>query len=116
MATDETWFYDNDLAPGSSAPNLIRVERVYGLSFDTFSEMDWQQLAEVYQNLPRWLGYGADGCPRWFGADEEAPPYLWASVEPAGLQVRGVLSAEAWEEWDAGFRQSAVALPKREVR
>ena len=115
MISDETWFYDNDPGPTEAAPPLRPVERVYGLSFNDFSESDWERLAVIYQNLPHWLGFGGDECPRWFGADEGKPPYLWASVEPAGLQVHGVLLAKDWEAWDAEFRRAAAILPKKDV-
>ena len=49
----------------------------------------------------------------WFGQDEEHPPFLWASVEPPGLQVYGVVRAVDWQLWDATFRESIAELPFR---
>jgi hypothetical protein len=54
----------------------------------------------------------------WFGTDEEAPPFLWASVEPPGLQVYGVLPLTSWNDWDAAFRAAVetAGLPVRAHR
>ena len=49
----------------------------------------------------------------WFGDDEDVPPFLWASVEPTGLQVHGVLPEADWCAWDERFRTEAAGLPCR---
>jgi hypothetical protein len=88
---------------------LIEVERVYGLDWDRFSEDDWRDLERIYEGLPGAVR-GRDG-PMWFGDDEDVPPYLWASVEPTGLQVHGVLPEADWRAWDERFRREAEWLP-----
>lgn len=51
--------------------------------------------------------------PWWFGDDEDVPPFLWASVEPTGLQVCGILPEAEWWTWDERFREAAGDLPCR---
>ena len=53
--------------------------------------------------------------PFWFGADAEDIPHLFASVEPSGLQVCGVLPASDWLEWVSRFEPAIAALPSFEV-
>jgi hypothetical protein len=38
---------------------------------------------------------------------------LWASVEPTGLHVHGVLPEADWSSWDERFRTEAAGLPCR---
>ena len=104
--------YDNlEPTPIDGLTCLVEVERVYGLDWDRFGEIHWDALARIYEGLP-----GAvrerDG-PMWFGDDEDVPPYLWASVEPTGLQVHGVLPEADWCAWDERFRREADGLPCR---
>ena len=115
MLNEEEWYYDNVLELVGLDPDLAEVERVYGLDFSLFSETDWDSLARIYQLLPEWRQFADEGCPYWFGSDEENPPYLWASVEPSGLQVHGVLSLKDWEGWDSKFRGLVVSLPRRRI-
>jgi len=96
------WYYDN-LAPvpAGEAPSLVEIERVYGLYFERFDERDWARLDQIYRALPG--AYREAQTPMWFGSDEENPPFLWASVEPPGLQVCGVLPPEDWVAWHSAF-------------
>lgn len=105
-------YYDNlEAISIDSVSCLVEVERVYSLDWDRFDEGHWQSLARIYAELP-----GAvrdhDG-PMWFGDDEDFPPFLWASVEPPGLQVHGVLPEADWWAWDERFRALADGLPSR---
>ena len=115
MIEEDDWYYDNKLEPDNLNAHLYCVERVYGLAFDEFTEADWASLTRIYRLLPGWLRFGDDGCPYWFGVDEDVPPYLWASVEPSGLLVHGVLAPADWEGWDSQFRELAVALPRQRI-
>ena len=74
-------------------------KRFPGLDWDRFAEADWAALDGAYGALP-----GATSHPqRWFGLDEGSPPCLWASVEPPGLHVFGVVEPAAWAAWDEAF-------------
>ena len=44
--------------------------------------------------------------------------YLWASVEPSGLQVAGELPDDVWEQWDREFMaraSAALGFPVRDA-
>lgn len=94
-------FYDNSTLPDPD-PSLISVERVYCIHVDRFSERQLTTLQAIFESLPGWVA--SEDLSRWFRADEVAPPYLWASVEPAGLVVGGTLTRDLWSTWDAQFR------------
>lgn len=105
-------FSDNlEATPIDGLSCLVEVERVYGLDWDRFGEDHWRGLSRIYEGLPGALR-PSDG-PMWFGDDEDVPPFLWASVEPPGLQVYGVLPEADWRAWDERFRKAAVGLPCR---
>ena len=61
----------------------------------------WQKIGDVYQSMPYWAG-NARG-PRWTGEGID----LWASVEPGGLQIAGVMPEEIWQE---RYRRLRAAL------
>jgi hypothetical protein len=107
-------FYDNNTDYVETDGVLQAFERVYCLRFSEFTDSHWSHLDRIYQSLPGWLAYGADGCPFWFGTSE-AESFLWASVEPSGLLVHGVLPKESWLIWDEAFRQHESEFPTFEV-
>ena len=107
-------YYDNDTSAQSAAPGQFAVERVYAMRFAEFSEQDWKGLQETYEGLPGWVGTGSHGCPCWFGSEEVAP-YLVASVEPSGLLVSGVLSAQDWSRWHEALFTKLPQFPVFEV-
>ena len=105
-------FYDNlEATPIDGLHCLVEVERVYCLDWDRFHEDHWRALERIYEGLPGSLRL-RDG-PMWFGDDEALPPFLWASVEPPGLQVYGVLPEADWRAWDEQFRSAIGGLPGR---
>jgi hypothetical protein len=105
-------YYDNlEPTPIDGVSCLVEVERVYGLDWDRFSENHWDRLARMYEELPGTMRQL--DVPWWFGDDEDVPPFLWASVEPTGLQVHGVLPEADWRAWDQQFRREAAGLPCR---
>jgi hypothetical protein len=106
-------FYDNNTDQIAATGALQPVERVYAIRFSQFRDAEWKRLAQIYSTLPGWADRGKD-VPYWFGL-EESPPFLWASVEPSGLLVHGMLSPEAWEHWDSAFRQHLHEFPTFEV-
>ncbi|MFR9722663.1 hypothetical protein ACL02R_04715 [Streptomyces sp. MS19] len=117
------WFYDNDdeLPPGTGdeapagalAAQWMSVDRVYCLDWRHFTDAHWDGLDRIYRALPGWRADLPDAA-RWFAGEEGGDPYLWASVEPPGLQVAGGLTAGVWWDWDVRFRRAvAVAgLPR----
>jgi hypothetical protein len=91
---------------------LVEIERVYCLDWHEFDDAYWKELERIYMSLPGRVRYHS--IPYWFGDDEDAPTYLWSSVEPPGLQVCGVLRAADWRAWDEQFRSQADSLPSRD--
>ena len=59
----------------------------------------WEKIGHVYQSMPYWAG-NAQG-PRWCGEDID----LWASVEPGGIQIAGIMPEEIWEQWYADLKK-----------
>jgi len=105
-------FYDNlEATPIDGLSCLVEVERIYGLDWDRFDDEHWRGLTRVYEGLPGAVRHR--DVPWWFGDDEDVPPFLWASVEPTGLQVHGVLPEADWWAWDERFREAASGLPCR---
>lgn len=103
-------YYDNlEATLSDNGTDLIAVERVYCLDWHRFQESHWKDLSDIYASLPGAVRYF--DIPWWFGETEESPPFLWASVEPPGLQVCGALSKADWLAWDQQFRSAARNLP-----
>lgn len=102
-------------AAGDLSVRSIRfsVELICPLAFDDFDQTCWGKLETVYPSLPGWLGAG--DLPRWFGTDERLGPYLWASVEPPGLHIGGLLELDRFEDWLRGFEERTTDLPHREI-
>jgi hypothetical protein len=109
------WYYDNLSAPLKDEPEFVEVERVYCFDWDQFTDVLWRQLSDTFEAMPDRMPASHDGCPWWFGTDEERHPFLWASREPSGLQVYGVIKPADWSAWDHQFRQLTEALPKRDI-
>ncbi|MBE1442637.1 hypothetical protein [Paenibacillus sp. OAS669] len=94
-------FYDNkELA--ANEKGIISIDRMYCLNFNEFIEATWEQLQQVYLVLPQCL-VKPHQCPMWFGEEGISPNYLYASVEPSGLQIVGELPIEQWELWEKAF-------------
>ncbi|MGP4048985.1 hypothetical protein [Streptomyces sp. 2A115] len=112
---ERDWYYDNgeelslDLGPGVLAADVamhwMAVERVYCLDWQRFTPANWDVLQRIYQDLPGWQPFSSD-VARWFSLDEDRDLHLWASVEPSGLQVAGVLTLGMWHGWDTQFRRA----------
>lgn len=110
-------YYDNlPPEPVDGVTCLVEVERVYLLDWVRFGEADWGDLTRLFEGLPRAIPAVRPGFWTWFGDDEDAPPFLSASVETPGLQVYGVLPEADWWAWDGRFRAGAAGLPCRAPR
>lgn len=108
-------YYDNLApSPADDRPGLVEVERVYCFDWLRFTDQEWQKLSRIYKGLPGAVRDHDE--PWWFGEDEESPPFLWAFVEPPGLQVYGVLLESNWLAWDEQFRSEAGTLPMRVLK
>jgi hypothetical protein len=108
VAEGEAWYYDSgdELdAAGDEAGRTLDVTRTYCLYWHAFTDGHWDMLERICRALPGWQAGSAD-LPRWYSAAEVQAPYLWASVEPPGLQVGGELDARLWREWDQRFRDA----------
>lgn len=111
-------FYDNlPPTPTPDRPDLVEVERIYCIDEHAFQGREWDAIGELYRSLPGGLRTDKNGCAMWFGTDEATPPFLWASAEPPGIQVYGVLSPADWAAWDAAFRTGLVSarIPFRDL-
>jgi hypothetical protein len=106
-----SWFYDD--ADFDSGP-IREIERIYCFRFDSFSESNWETLGLIYDKLPS--QQIPSSVPYWFGT-EATGNYLWASVEPHGLQIAGTLREEDWLAWEAVFNAQvqASSLPRYEI-
>jgi hypothetical protein len=102
-----------EAAASRLAPRALRlsIEEMYLFDWDAFRKQEWAALSAAYESLPGWIG--AEELPRWFGMDERKGPFLWASVEPPGLQVGGILELAAFEDWHRRFLQATAGLPVR---
>ena len=90
----------------------IKIDRVYCLDFSNFSEDTWDTLADIYSKLPKQIIN--NHVQGWFGEEGESEYYLYASVEPSGLQIVGVLSSDDWFAWEAIFNEEVKDLPSFE--
>ncbi|NOU97398.1 hypothetical protein GC093_29820 [Paenibacillus sp. LMG 31456] len=94
-------FYDNnELA--ANEKGIVSIDRVYCINFHEFIGATWEQLRQVYLVLPQYV-IKEHQCPMWFGEEGISPNYLYASVEPSGLQIVGELTIEQWEIWESVF-------------
>jgi hypothetical protein len=108
-------FYDNlEPTPIDESVGTFELERNYCFEWNEFDKYHWQKLSEIYEKLPGKVRY-AD-VPWWFGYTEESSTFLWASVEPSGLQVYGVLIMEDWLAWDSQFRSASIDLPMQKFQ
>ncbi|WP_461026421.1 hypothetical protein [Streptomyces sparsus] len=115
---EHDWYYDNgeelspDVRPGGLAGDVAKhwmaVERIYGLDWQRFTPADWDTLQRIYQSLPGWQPFSSD-VARWFSLDEDRDLHLWASAEPSGLQIAGVLTRGMWQDWDTRFRRAIAS-------
>jgi hypothetical protein len=109
-------FYDNLAAISEEDPSMVEIDRVYCVDVVAFTDADWTRLDDIYRSLPGHYRV-AQSSPMWFGDDEDQLPFLWASIEPPGIQVYGILPPTAWAEWDQAFMTAlnASTLPFRQL-
>jgi hypothetical protein len=86
------------------------TDHLYIFDWRTFDRAAHDVLEAAYMSLPGWQGFDR-GRPRWFGADEDVGPSLYASMEPPGLQVSGVLELKALRRWHRAFLRATRPLP-----
>lgn len=60
------------------------------------TEQEWSKVMTVYKSMDGWLD-DKDG-PAWYGRTGEAR-YIWASVEPSGIQFCGEVETPVWIGW-----------------
>lgn len=101
-------FYDNSEIKDEPT---INIDRVYCLDFDKFTNDSWDRLAEIYSLLPSQIIMNHIGQPCWFGEEGKTDFFLWASVEPSGLQIAGTLRSGDWNEWEGKFNKYIAVLP-----
>jgi hypothetical protein len=59
-------------------------------------ESEWKIVSDIYRSMDGWLE--SDDLPRWYGTEKDAK-YIWASVEPSGIQFVGQMDAAMWTAW-----------------
>ena len=53
----------------------------------------WEKIKKIYESMPYWAG--CKNGPQWIGKNIN----LWASVEPSGIQISGIMRGDIWQEW-----------------
>ncbi|MDQ0060003.1 hypothetical protein [Paenibacillus harenae] len=101
-------YYDNSEITDKPV-NLI--DRVYCLDFHQFNKETWNKLGEIYSILPSQVIINNIGQAAWFGEEGKSDNYLWASVEPSGLQVAGKLLTSDWKDWEGKFNELIIDFP-----
>ncbi len=79
----------------------------------------WEKVELVYAQMPGWLGFGKkgmgyEGLPYWysFNGDEK---YIFASIEPGGLQFEANMNEDEWLLWKANFKKIATEILRFKV-
>jgi len=108
-------WYDNAMDQDPNDPDWFDIERIYTFHWDAFTEADWKRLTNAMNSLPGHVETN-ESFARWYSpVDDPENGYLWASVEPPGLQVAGTLKLEIWNHWDEAFRKSIESFPFRDL-
>ncbi len=97
-----------DRYPVNLGDNWLEIERIYAFDWQKYELQYPQNLHEIYQSLPRFLGYHP--LPFWFGDSAYTLPHLWASGEVAGLRVVGILPMQDWLIWASIFEEKLYQL------
>ena len=58
----------------------------------------WDKISDVYKSMPYWAGNNKE--IKWIGKGID----LWASVEPNGIQIAGVMPEDIWNEWYSSLK------------
>ncbi|MFD2564151.1 hypothetical protein [Aquimarina rubra] len=74
----------------------------------------WDKVAQVYAQMPGWLGFGKEGLgqkgiPYWFSFNEDEK-YIFASIEPGGLQFEANMDEDEWLAWKTYFKKIATEI------
>lgn len=69
----------------------------------------WDKIGEVYRSMPYW--YGNENGSRWVGSDID----LYASAEPSGIQIAGIMPDEIWVDWYASLKQKLKDALNHEI-
>lgn len=81
------------------------------IKYDLPDEVWEVVIPQIYKSIAGWLGFLEDGenkgIPYWFSFDE-TKKHIWASVEPSGLVVEGLIEEEEWQEWKLQFKKIAT--------
>lgn len=59
-------------------------------------ESEWKKIGDVYRCMDGWLE--DQQSPYWYGTEAD-PQYIWASVEPGGIQFVGEIEPSLWTGW-----------------
>jgi hypothetical protein len=107
-------WYDEAIEEYPDERGWFDIERVYLLDWNRFTPADWVRLNGIWPRLPSCRDISTNSLPRWFcDIDDPRHGYLWASVEPHGLQVAGSLKGKDWEQWHTDFVNHLAGFPIR---
>ena len=59
-------------------------------------QADWDKVMHVYEAMPGWQATGHDQS--WFGVEGDRV-WVWASVEPGGIQLEAEMDEMSWLKW-----------------
>jgi hypothetical protein len=107
-------YYDNNEILADLNGNVY-VDRVYCLDFNLFDSKCWSNLSQVYRLLPNQIIIDNIEQAIWFGEESSCEHYLYASVEPSGLQVTGFLNNSDWNMWEQIFNAHLTEFPLFEM-
>jgi hypothetical protein len=92
-----------------SSPQSITLNLRYDLPQEA-----WVKIGEVYASMDGWIELEETEMPCWFGREGDNS-YVYASVEPSGLQVEGRLDDAVWLPWIAEFQARLTSVLGFEV-
>lgn len=75
-------------------------------------ENEWKLIFNVYRGMDGWLE--SEDLARWYGTEDDAK-YIWASVEPGGIQFAGKIDGDLWTAWIATLCARLSVVLGREI-
>jgi hypothetical protein len=75
-------------------------------------ESDWELISNVYKGMDGWLA--SDDLARWYGTEDDAK-FIYASVEPGGIQFVGKIDGALWTAWIGALCARLSVVLDREI-
>lgn len=91
--------------------DIVEFERVYMVDESKFTKETYEELGEIYENLPSYLGKQTE-YPCWYGDEQKGDTYfITVSFEPSGLQLWGYLPSSDFMQWERKFNELIANFP-----